>query len=100
MIIKNYPFAYLAAIFPARLVLEGVAFVFSALIRDWKRMAAITMAIGWNLFHPFLLIKKHKEAGKKRKPQAVAATLRRMYGGSIFFQYFIRGQKRARDIEV
>jgi len=100
MIIKNYPFAYLAAILPARLALEGVAFVFSALIRDWKRMAAILMAIGWNLIHPLLLIKKHQDAGKKRKPQAVAATLRKMYGGSIFFQYFLRGNKRVRDIEA
>ena len=100
MIVKNYPFAYLAAILPARIALEGVAFVFSALIRDWKRMAAITMAIGWNFTHPFLLYKKHQEAGKKRKPQAVAATLRKMYGGSIFFQYFLRGHKRARDIEA
>jgi len=100
MIIKNYPFAYLAAILPARIALEGVAFVFSALIRDWKRMAAITMAIGWNFTHPFLLIKKHLEAGKKRTPQAVAKTFRRMYGGSIFFQYFLRGRKRARDIEA
>jgi len=100
MIIKNYPFAYLAAILPARIALEGVAFVFSALIRDWKRMAAITMAVGWNLMHPFLLIRKHHEAGKKRTPQAVSTTIRRMYGGSIFFQYFLRGRKRARDIEL
>ncbi len=98
MIIKNYPFAYLAAILPARIALEGVAFIFSALIRDWKRMIAIVMALGWNLFHPLLLLKKHNDAGKKRKPQAVSQTLRRMYSGSIFFQYFIRGQKRARDI--
>ena len=100
MIVKNYPFPYLAAILPVRIALEGVAFVFSALIRDWKRMAAITASIGWNLVHPFLLIKKHQEAGKKRTPQAVAATVRRMYGGSIFFQYFLRGRKRARDIEA
>jgi GT2 family glycosyltransferase len=99
MIIKNYPFAYLAAILPARIALEGVAFVFSALIRDWKRMAAITMSIAWNFTHPLLLIKKHQEAGKKRKTHAVAVTLKRMYGGSIFFQYFLRGRKRARDIK-
>lgn len=99
MIIKNYPFAYLAAILPARIALEGVAFIFSALIRDWKRMAAITMAILWNFSHPLLLFRKHQEAGKLRKPQAVSATLKRMYGGSIFFQYFLRGRKRARDIE-
>jgi len=98
MIIKNYPFAYLAAILPARIVLEGVAFMFSAIIRDWKRMIAIVMALGWNLFHPFLLFRKHRDAGKKRTPQAVSQTVRRMYSGSIFFQYFIRGQKRARDI--
>lgn len=98
MIIKNYPFAYLAAILPARLALEAVALIFSAFIRDWKRMIAIVMALGWNLFHPLLLFKKHKEAGKKRKPEAVSQTLQRMYGGSIFFQYFLRGQKRARDI--
>ncbi len=98
MIIKNYPFAYLAAILPARLALEAVALIFSAFIRDWKRMIAIVMALGWNLFHPLLLFKKHKEAGKKRKPEAVSQTLQRMYAGSIFFQYFLRGQKRARDI--
>ncbi len=100
MMIKNYPFAYLAAILPARIALEGVAFVFSALIRDWKRMVAIIMAIGWNLIHPVLLIKKHQEAGRKRKSNAVGVTVRRMYGGSIFFQYFVRGQKRVRDIEA
>lgn len=99
MMIKNYPFAYLAALLPARIALEGVAFVFSALIRDWKRMAAIIMAFAWNFTHPILLVRKHQEAGKKRKPQAVAQTLRKMYGGSIFFQYFLCGHKRVRDIE-
>ncbi len=99
MIIKNYPFAYLAPILPTRLALEGVAFVFSALIRDWKRMGAIVMAIGWILTHPVLLFKKHLEAKKYRQSQNISITLRRMYGGSIFFQYFLRGQKRARDIK-
>lgn len=99
MIIKNYPFAYLAAILPTRLVLEGVAFAFSALIRDWKRMGAIVLAIGWNLTHPILLFNKHMEAKQKRQPKAVAATMKQMYGGSIFFQYFLRGRKRARDIK-
>jgi len=100
MIIKNYPVSYLAAILPARIALEGVAFVFSALIRDWKRMAAILIALGWILIHPFLLLKKHQQAGKKRSPQAVASTLRKMYGGSIFFQYFLRGRRRVRDIDA
>lgn len=100
MIVKNYPVAYLAFVLPARIALEGVAFVFSALIRDWKRMAAILMALGWNFTHPFLLIRKHKEVRKTRQPHAVAETRRRMFGGSIFFQYFLRGQKRARDIEA
>ncbi len=99
MIIKNYPFAYLAAVLPARIALEGVAFVFSALIRDWKRMAAIVMAFMWNMTHPILLFKKHREVRKTRKPHAVEATLKRMYGGSIFFQYFLNGRKRVRDIE-
>ncbi len=98
MIIKNYPFAYLAAILPARLALEGVAFVFSALIRDWKRMAAIVMALWWSLTHPRLLINKHQEAKAVRNTNAVPSTVSRMYGGSIFFQYFVRGNKRARDI--
>lgn len=99
MIIKNYPFPYLVPILPARLALEGVAFVFSALIRDWKRMAAILMAIGWNFTHPFLLVRKHREVGKTRQTSAVSKTFKKMYGGSIFFQYFLRGRKRARDIE-
>ena len=99
MIIKNYPFPYLAALLPARIALEGVAFIFSALIRDWKRMAAIAMAIVWILVHPFLLARKHFQASRKRKPQAVAKTVGRMYGGSIFFQYFLKGRKRARDIK-
>ncbi|MEA3286770.1 MAG: glycosyltransferase [Candidatus Marinimicrobia bacterium] len=99
MIIKNYPFAYLAAVLPTRLALEGVAFGFSALIRDWKRMGAIVLAIAWILTHPILLFTKHLEAKKKRQPQAVTATMKQMYGGSIFFQYFLRGQKRARDIK-
>jgi len=100
MMIKNYPFPYLAATLPARFALEGVAFVFSAMIRDWKRMAAIIFAMGWIAFHPFLLFRKHREAGRVRKPQAVISTLKCMYSGSIFFQYFLRGHKRARDIET
>ncbi len=99
MIIKNYPFAYLAAVLPARLALEGVAFVFSALIRDWKRMGAIVLAVGWNFTHPIRLFNKHMEARGKRQPRAVTMTLKQMYGGSIFFQYFLRGRKRARDIQ-
>lgn len=99
MIIKNYPTAYLAAILPARVALEGVAFVFSALIRDWKRMGAILLALGWTFTHPFMLLNKHLETKKTRQPYAASATQKRMYGGSIFFQYFLRGKKRARDIE-
>jgi GT2 family glycosyltransferase len=99
MIIKNYPFIYLVAILPTRLALEGVAFVFSALIRDWKRMGAIVHSIVWNFSHPILLLRKHREVKKTRKPAAVATTLNRMYGGSIFFQYFMCGRKRVRDIK-
>ena len=99
MIIKNYPFVYLAAILPARLALEGVAFVFSALIRDWKRMGAIVMGLVWNFGHPFLLLSKHRTARRTRKAGAVQITLRRMHSGSIFFQYFICGRKRVRDIK-
>jgi len=98
MIIKNYPVAYLIAVLPARLALEGVAFVFSALIRDWKRMAAIIMSLLWNLLHPILLIRKHLETKAVRKTHAIPLTIQRMYSGSIFFQYFLRGKKRARDI--
>jgi len=89
MIIKNTPFAYLAFTLPARIALEGVAFVFSALIRDWKRMAAILHSLGWNLFHPWLLLRKHLAARRQRVPQAVTRTMRRMEPGSIFFQYFL-----------
>jgi GT2 family glycosyltransferase len=99
MIIKNYPVAYLLAVLPTRLALEGVAFVFSALIRDWKRMAAIIMSLLWNLSHPMLLIRKHLETKTVRQTTAVQQTLQQMYSGSIFFQYFIRGKKRARDIQ-
>jgi len=99
MIIKNYPSSYLAAILPARIALEGVAFVFSALIRDWKRMGAIVLALAWNVFHPFLLLKKHMDTRKTRLPYAASATVKRMYGGSIFYQYFICGRKRTRDIK-
>ena len=98
MIVKNYPFAYLAAILPARLALEGVAFVFSALIRDWKRMGAILMALLWNFTHPFMLFKKHMDAKRTRKDHAIPKTLEQIYSGSIFFQYFLRGNKRTRDI--
>lgn len=98
MIVKNYPFVYLAAIMPARIALEGVAFVFSALIRDWKRMAAIVMALTWNFAHPLVLYRKHVETRRTRKRSAVQATVARMYSGSIFFQYFLRGRKRVRDI--
>ncbi len=99
MIIKNYPTAYLAAVLPARIALEGAAFIFSALIRDWKRMAAIVMALAWNFTHPVLLLKKHLEAKKSRQPYAASTTLKRMYGGSIFYQYFLCQRKRARDIK-
>lgn len=98
MIIKNYPTGYLAAVLPARIALEGVAFVFSALIRDWKRMGAIVMALAWNFVHPVMLLKKHLEVKKTRQPYAASSTLKRMYGGSIFFEYFLRGKKRVRDL--
>lgn len=98
MIVKNYPTGYLAAVLPARIALEGVAFVFSAMIRDWKRMGAIVLALSWNLLHPFLLFRKHMEVKKTRTAYAATATMKRMYGGSIFFQYFLRGKKRVRDL--
>ncbi|MCF7823741.1 MAG: glycosyltransferase family 2 protein [Candidatus Marinimicrobia bacterium] len=98
MIIKNYPTAYLAAILPARIALEGVAFVFSAMIRDWKRMGAIILALAWIFVHPVMLFNKHMETKKTRRPYAASTTQKRLYGGSIFFQYFLRGKKRTRDL--
>ena len=80
------------------LPLEGVAFVFSALIRDWKRIGAILAAVAWNMVHFPMLIRKHIETRRTRTAQHVQATMKRMFSGSIFFEYFLLGRKRVRDI--
>lgn len=99
MMVKNYPFAYLAFALPARIALEGVAIVFSLLIGDFKRIIAILHALGWNLLHPFLLLRKHMEVKATRKPGAIRETMSRMYPGSIFFQYFLLGRRKASEIK-
>ena len=98
MLIKNYPWRYLALVFPLRIALEGVAFVFSALIRDWKRMVAIVHAALWVLVHPRTLIKKHMAIKILRDANALHKVTGRMYPGSVFFQYFLKGQKRVSDL--
>ncbi|OIO63687.1 MAG: hypothetical protein AUJ47_05250 [Candidatus Marinimicrobia bacterium CG1_02_48_14] len=98
MLIKNYPWRYLALVFPLRIALEGVAFVFSALIRDWKRMIAIIHAALWVLVHPHTLIKKHMAMKNLRDVSALHKVTGRMYPGSVFFQYFLKGQKRVSDL--
>lgn len=98
MLIKNYPWRYLALILPLRITLEGVAFVFSALIRDWKRMIAIVHAAIWVIAHPRTLIKKHMAMKNLRDDKAFQWVTRRMYHGSVFFQYFLKGQKRVSDL--
>ncbi|MCF7801817.1 MAG: glycosyltransferase family 2 protein [Candidatus Marinimicrobia bacterium] len=98
MLIKNYPWRYLALIFPLRVTLEGVAFAFSALIRDWKRMVAIIHAALWIIFHPHTLIRKHMAMKNLRDKSALKQVTQRMYPGSVFFQYFIRRQKRVSDL--
>ncbi len=98
MMMKNYPFAYLAFTLPARIALEGVAIVFSALIGDWKRIGAILHAFAWNLLHPWLILRKHMQVRRLRRDQGVRRTVQRMYRGSIFFQYFLAGRKVASAI--
>ncbi len=98
LLIKNYPWRYLALIFPLRITLEGVAFVFSALIRDWKRMVAIIHAAVWIGVHPRKLIKKHLAIKNLRDDRVLKQVTNRMYHSSVFFQYFLKRQKRVSDL--
>ncbi len=98
MLVKNTPFMYLAFTLPARVALEFVALVFSALIRDWKRMVAILHSLAWNLFHAPGILRKHMVLRSLRKPGAVRQTMRRMFPGSIFFQYFLCSRKQVRQL--
>jgi len=95
MIVKNYPRRNLLYILPLRLVLEGVAWVFSLFIGDWKRCIAIPHAVGWLIVHLKEVLKKNEAARSFRKPDAVSRTLRRLYPRPVFYEYFLRRKKYA-----
>lgn len=97
MLLSNYSLPIALYVFPLRLALEGLAFIYALIKLDWKHMAAIIKSQIWLIFHP------HKIVGKRQSVKSIRKTrdkhvLNKMYKGSVVLSYYLFGKKTYRDI--
>lgn len=97
MLLSNYSLPMTFYLFPFRFGLEGVAFFYSFIFRDWNHMIGIIKALGWVLFHPGAILRKRKE-NKKLRTKKDQKIIQNFYQGSIVIAYYVLGKKTYREI--
>ena len=90
MLIKNYSVKSLLWIFPVRIILEIVTLIYALVKRDFKRFNAATKGL-WYVLMNFRQIKKKRQHVQKLRKLTDRQILRKMYRGSIVFEYFVKG---------
>ncbi len=99
MILKNYGLKNLLWILPVRVGLEFLTIVYAILKLDFVRLKGGFLALIYVLFNFFRIIGKRKQVHRLRKVPD-SEIFKKMYRGSIVFEYFVRGISRARDLKL
>lgn len=97
MLLKNYGIGNLLWIFPLRVLLEVITIFYTITKRDLVRLRAILRSfffIGW---HFGGIIRKRRPVQAVRKVED-SEILNKMYRGSVAFQYFVKGRRRASEL--
>ena len=91
---KNMPLSELVWVLPVRFFLEIAASLGYALKREWRSAPAPVVALLWCVSHPLNLSRRRRQSQTLR-PRRAAPLLEGVYQGSILYQYFARGVRRA-----
>lgn len=99
MILKNYEARNLLWILPIRILLEIITLFYAMARLDFVRFAGVGRAFGYVAFNILEIISKRAQAQRIRKVPD-SEIFRKLYRGSIVFDYFIRGIRRAQDLKL
>lgn len=92
LLLKNLSAGNLWLRLPLRIPLDALAFTLELLKGHFANGLAIAKAYGWLVSHTGLMFRKRRENQRYRKlPDK--AVLRKMYPGSVVFEYFILRRK-------
>lgn len=97
MLLKNYAWKNLVWIFPARILLEFIAAIYSLVKRDFVRLRAVFHALGYLIFHAKEIIVKRKQVQRIRKKDDFQI-FHKMHRGSIVFAYFVKGVRSVEEL--
>jgi GT2 family glycosyltransferase len=95
MLCKNLDPGRLLWLLPLRLGLEFLATATYLRAGDWRAAPAPLAAVLWTLTHPAQLRRRRRQSQALRRPGAVCAGV---YPGSIVYQHFVRGVRRASEL--
>jgi len=99
MILKNYGLKNLLWIIPVRVCLEFLTLVYALLKLDFARLKGGFLALIYVLFNFFRIVGKRKQVHQLRKVPD-SEIFKKMYRGSIVFEYFVRGIRKAGDLKL
>jgi GT2 family glycosyltransferase len=89
MLIKNYSLLSLLWIFPARLVLEFIAFAYAVVTRNWNWATGVAKGVYFVLMHLNSIWKKHVRIQRMRKISD-KKIMENMYKGSVALTFFLK----------
>lgn len=96
MLLKNYQLKSLLWIYPVRLVLEFVTAIASFLSFNWKRTFAVLLAQIYLIGH-LVMIARKRGVVQKLRTKDDSYILKKMYFGSVVWQYYIRRKRKVTD---
>ncbi len=97
MLLKNYSAASLLWIWPARMLLEAMAWLRAVLTGDWAWARAIVLSGCWAMENFLAVVKKHRKVQRLRRVSD-ARIRQHMYRGSVALAYFLFGRKSAQEL--
>jgi len=92
MLLRNYSFSSLVIYLPLRIVFDEILLTASFFTLNFKRIGAVSLAHLWIWFNlPRILTSRRLIQKQRTVPDSVI--LKRLYSGSIVWQYFIRKRR-------
>ncbi len=82
---------------PLRAGMEMLTILYGLVRLEWKRPAAVAGALVWVATHP-LTLWRGRRASRRIRRVPCREVERRMYAGSVVYQHFVRGVRRASEL--
>jgi len=96
MLCKNQTLSRLLWLLPLRLALEILACGGYLSSGQWSSVFAPLAAVLWCLTHPLNIYRRRRRSRAQQRAQSLDG----VYAGSLLYQYYVRGVRRAADLMV